>query len=79
MKDFAKTFDTEYGQLLVTNDERDELPSVNFFFRINENFGICEVSCKFSMENADKCDEFFDNITIEQAITMVKETIIAMR
>lgn len=83
MKEFAKIFNTEkYGQILVTNDSRERdngeyVPSLNFFFMINKDFGICEVNLKGkdTEESWSGFDDYFDNITDEQAIDTVKETI----
>jgi hypothetical protein len=84
MKDFAKTFSTKYGQILITNDDRETedgetIPSVNAFFMISDDFGVCEVSIKFPSDKAEKCDLFFDDITCDIAIGMVEKTILAMR
>ncbi len=84
MKDFAKTFNTEYGQILITNDTREseecaDAPSINAFFMISESFGVCEISIKFAEADGAKCDEFFDTMTEDKAVSMVEKTILAMR
>ena len=84
MLDFAKIFNTDYGQILITNDTRknecgSDVPSINAFFMISENFGICEISIKFAESDGEKCDDFFNTITKEKAISMVEKTILAMR
>tara|TARA_R110000850_G_scaffold270566_1_gene403676 strand:- start:384 stop:638 length:255 start_codon:yes stop_codon:yes gene_type:complete len=84
MNDFAKTFNTQYGQILITNDTREseicvDAPSVNAFFMISKSFGVCEISIKFAKDDGDKCDEFFDTITEDKAVSMVEKTILSMR
>ena len=87
MNNFAKIFNTKYGQILITNDTREsdsgenELPSVNAFFKINDSFGVCELSLKFSdsKEGDNRCDTFFDEMTEQSAVDMVEKTILAMR
>lgn len=84
MKEFAKIFNTKYGQILITNDTREgkdgiELPSVNAFFVISEGFGVCELSLKFKLDDADECDKFFGSMDNQKAIDMVEKTILAMR
>lgn len=84
MRDFTKLFNTKYGQILVTNDTRlnddyEDVPSINASFMISDEYGICEISLKFTTENEGKCDELFNNLTEEQAVQMVEKTILSLR
>ena len=81
---FAKIYDTEFGQILITNDTRenqdgDDVASINAFFKVNENFGICEISLKFAEGDEQECDKFFDDMNKDTATKMVRETINSLR
>ena len=73
MNKFAKLYETEVGQILVTIDsDADGEPCVSYQFT-PENLGVCRVGIGFkdTAEGWDSADKHFSSVNEESALETV--------
>ena len=70
---FAKIFETELGQVLVTKayDPDDDKYGV----RVAIATDVLDTAMTLGFEKSEQCDKVFDDFTIEQATNMAKSMI----
>ena len=76
---FAKIYETEIGQILITKDTHAEScnPEVRTYFE-PEGLGVCSISATMKDDSEDSwsnVDKLFDNMTEEEAVKAVKSVI----
>ena len=79
MADFAKLFDTKYGQVLITNDTQDDAPCIHAFFNDSGALGVSKISTNFPENDFSAADKAFDSIDAEKAVGIVEPTILFLR
>ena len=78
MRQFAKLYETEVGQILVKQDEGEEGPEVRLYFT-PKNLGVCSIGLTWKEHEIDaqyeKSDAAFKAMTRETAINLVSDAI----
>lgn len=76
MKDFAKLFETQYGQVVVflQDNEYDGSPEIRMFSK-PDGLGICSAAFGFPDTDAGRqaAEDGFDKVTQEMAEASAKE------
>jgi hypothetical protein len=74
---FAKLYETEVGQILVKMDSNEEYaPEVRFYFE-PQGLGVCSLATSFkdNAEGWDNQEKYFNEMSKEQATSIVKATL----
>lgn len=81
MEKFAKLYESELtGQILVLNDTNDDGdPTVRFTFQ-PKGLGLCSIGQTFKNtdEGCNHCDEFFNSVDEDLAVTYVTDALRAL-
>ncbi len=78
---FAKMYETDLGQILVKQDDREDGAEVRVYFK-PENLGVCNLAFNWKDDDSEtqwkKADSVFEKMTKDLAYGIVKTALDSM-